>query len=158
MLSSPDSIHVNAIKSAALSRIVAHHSKSIAMRTLQNSSLDANHGITIILSPAKTLDLTLLCDRVFAHQEINAHVVEKLSNEHCNSEACDKTKMEMIVKAMKKRSEAELKSFLKLSPGLAKASHEVSADFIHRYQGIFYMTSLFLFIVIFHKSIGRLLI
>lgn len=135
MLSSPDSIHVNAIKSApSIIASIVHHSKSVAMSTLQNSSLDVNDGITIILSPAKTLDLTLLCDREFAHEEVNADVVEKLSNEHCHSESCDKTKTEMIVKAMKGRSETELKSFLKLSPDLAKASHEVSTDFIRRYQ------------------------
>jgi hypothetical protein len=59
-----------------------YYSPSIAISIIQNSSQATHHGILIILSPTKTLDLTLLSDQVFTHQEINAEAVEKLSDEH----------------------------------------------------------------------------
>jgi hypothetical protein len=95
------------------------------MSAMQNDGIGANHGISMILSPAKTLDLTPLSDRKFDYQDVNADVIGKLSDVHSLS-ACDKTKTDMIVNVMKKKNEGELKSLLKLSPALANASHEVS--------------------------------
>jgi hypothetical protein len=81
-------------------------------------------GIAMILSPAKTLDLTPLSDRKFAADGVNADVIEKLSDEYTLS-LCDASKTDAVGAAMKEKSESELKSLLKLSPALAKSSHEV---------------------------------
>ena len=82
-------------------------------------------GISMILSPAKTLDLTPISERAFADSDLNADVIEKLSNEYALP-LCDEAKTVCVVGAMKKKSEAELKALLKLSPALARSSHEVS--------------------------------
>ena len=79
----------------------------------------------MILSPAKTLDLTPLSERIFAHSDVDENAIETLSKEYALS-LCDEDKTDCVVEAMKKRSESELKTLLKLSPALAKSSYEVS--------------------------------
>ena len=108
-------------KSAVVAiRLLAFNSPSAAMSTVKDV-----HGVSIILSPAKTLDLTPLSDRSYVHTEVNADVIEKLSNDYALN-LCDKSKTNNIIKIMKDKSEGELKSLLKLSPALAKSSHDVS--------------------------------
>ena len=102
---------------AALSRLLAHSSSL--------SSIMTHRGIAMILSPAKTLDLTPPSERTFAHSDVDMDAIEKLSNQYALP-LCDGDKTNMVVEAMKKRSESELKTLLKLSPALAKSSYEVS--------------------------------
>ena len=108
-----------------LSPLFAHQSSRVTM------SLPSN-DIAMILSPAKTLDLTPLSERSFADVTVTPDVIEKLSRDHALS-LCDATKTDVIVKTMKEKSEGELKSLLKLSPALAKTSHEVST-YAHHYH------------------------
>lgn len=84
-----------------------------------------SNGIAMILSPAKTLDLTPLSERSFADSTVKVDDIKKLSREHALT-LCDASKTDVIVKTMKGKSESELTSLLQLSPTLAKSSHEVS--------------------------------
>jgi hypothetical protein len=106
----------------AISRLFASHHPSYVTTM---SSIDADNGILMILSPAKTLDLSPLSERLLVSSDVNADAIEKMSCEY-SLPLCDESKTRMIVQAMKNKSEAELKSLLKLSPTLAKSSHEVS--------------------------------
>lgn len=105
----------------AISRLIAHQT---SLRSSTMTHIQDGAGIAMILSPAKTLDLTPLSDREFAVDGVNADVIEKLSNKYA-SPLCDGNKTDVVVNAMKEKSESELKSLLKLSPALAKSSHEV---------------------------------
>lgn len=67
----------------------------------------------MILSPAKTLDLSPLDD---------ANVCSETT-----SPDCDVVKTKKVVEAMKKRKEGELGKLLGISANLAKTSHGVSS-------------------------------
>lgn len=69
-------------------------------------------GIMMILSPAKTLDLTPLNDDATA--------------ETTTIPDCDVEKTKEIIQAMKKRTQGELGKLLGLSSNLTKTAHEVS--------------------------------
>ena len=98
------------------------------MSTTANSN-----GIAMILSPAKTLDLTPLTERSFTDPAVNADEIDELSTEYA-LQLCDGSKTDCVVKTMKKKSESDLKSLLKLSPALAKSSHEVSSKIFILYD------------------------
>ena len=80
----------------------------------------------MVISPAKTLDLSPLSEReleMVDHETITAISSAK------DTSLCDRDKTNEIVNIMKKKSEAELKSLLSLSPALAKVSHQYWQDF-----------------------------
>ncbi len=99
---------------------------------MSSSTVDshANGCVLMVLSPAKTLDLTPLSDREFSDEDVNADAIIEITNEYSNP-LCDKAKTMLVCDAMKAKSEGELKTLLKLSASLAKTSHEVSICYSH---------------------------
>ncbi len=90
-----------------------------------------NRGITMVISPAKTLDLKKISERR-DEMELDYDTIASLSaaaSAHAKSILCDQGKTRAIVNIMKKKSEAELKTLLSLSPSLAKTAHEYWSNF-----------------------------
>ena len=88
-------------------------------------------GIAMVISPAKTLDLKKLSERS-DEMELDYDAIATLSaaaSAHAESLLCDQDKTCTIVNIMKKKSEAELKTLLSLSPSLAKTAHENWSNF-----------------------------
>ena len=106
----------------AVSRLLSHSTSLRVANIIMSSNV---RGIAMILSPAKTLDLTPISEREFAYSDVNVDIIEKLSNEYALP-LCDDVKTTCVVSAMKNKSEAELKALLKLSPAFARSSREVS--------------------------------
>jgi len=88
-----------------------------------SSTNDANDsvvvGIMMILSPAKTLDVTPL-----AVDDKNDDYIPNSSLWTVPS--CNMDKTRQVVQAMKKRSQSELAKLLSISSNLASKSHEVT--------------------------------
>lgn len=90
-----------------------------------------NRGISMVISPAKTLDLKKLSERR-DEMELDYDTIVTMSaaaSAHTKSLLCDQDKTRAIVNIMKKKSEAELKTLLSLSPSLAKTAHEYWSNF-----------------------------
>ena len=89
-------------------------------------------GITMVISPAKTLDLKKISERS-DEMELDYDTIATLSaaaSAHSTkSMLCDQDKTRTIVNILKKKSEAELKTLLSLSPSLAKTAHEYWSNF-----------------------------
>lgn len=101
-------------------------------------------GVIMVLSPAKTLDLTPIVDRDFI-DEVDAAAILDLASLAASGEAsgqcdplCDRDKTEMICQVMKSKSEGELKKMLNLSPALAKIAHQVSTAHIFYHEVVNY--------------------
>ena len=80
----------------------------------------------MVISPAKTLDLKRLSER--EDMELDHDTIASISSSAATS-LCDKDKTCTIVNIMKKKSNAELKSLLSLSPSLANTAHQYWSDF-----------------------------
>lgn len=80
----------------------------------------------MVISPAKTLDLQPLTERVL--EEVDHGTIAAISSAKYTS-LCDEDKTNTIVQIMKKKSEAELKSLLSLSPSLTKTAYKYWKDF-----------------------------
>jgi len=80
----------------------------------------------MVISPAKTLDLSPLSER--ALEMVDHETIAAISSAKHTS-LCDQEKTNEIVNIMKKKSETELKSLLSLSPALSKVSHQYWQDF-----------------------------
>lgn len=81
----------------------------------------------MVISPAKTLDLKNLKER--DEMEVDYDTIATLSAEASAHTLCDQDKTRTIVNIMKKKSEAELKTLLSISPSLAKTAHEYWSNF-----------------------------
>ena len=82
----------------------------------------------MVISPAKTLDLKKISERS-DEMELDYDAIATMSA-HAKSLLCDQDKTCTIVNIMKKKSEAELKTLLSLSPSLAKTAHEYWSNFL----------------------------
>jgi cytoplasmic iron level regulating protein YaaA (DUF328/UPF0246 family) len=91
---------------------------------MANGGVD--RGIKMVISPAKTLDLSPLSEREL--EMVDHETIAAISSAKHTS-PCDQDKTNEIVKIMKKKSDAELKSLLSLSPALAKVSYQYWQDF-----------------------------
>ena len=87
-----------------------------------------NKGIIMVLSPAKTLDLTELDTREFANSAVNASTISKLSKQY-DTGKCDPAKTTMVWNQMRTKTEGELKKLLKLSDKLARTAKDFWAEF-----------------------------
>ena len=83
----------------------------------------------MVISPAKTLDLKRLSER--EEMELDHDTIASISSvaASAHTSLCDEDKTRTIVNIMKKKSEAELKTLLSLSPSLAKTAHQYWSDF-----------------------------
>ena len=80
----------------------------------------------MVISPAKTLDLSPLSEREL--EMVDHETIAAISSAKHTS-LCNYDKTNEIVDIMKKKSEAELKSLLSLSPALAKVSYQYWQEF-----------------------------
>ena len=90
----------------------------------------------MVLSPAKTMDLTPLHERrdyftvppgkVDDDDALNNILLQIVSLQQTSSNLCNQAKTETIVHTMKLKSKEELKQLLSLSANLATTAHEVS--------------------------------
>ena len=80
----------------------------------------------MVISPAKTLDLSPLHEREL--EMVDQETIAAISSAK-HTCLCNYDKTNEIVTTMKKKSEAELKSLLSLSPALAKVSYQYWQDF-----------------------------
>ena len=85
-----------------------------------NDANDSVVGIMMILSPAKTLDLTPLA----ADIKNDDHIPD---SSLWTVPGCNMDKTRQVVQAMKKRSQSELAKLLSISSNLASKSHEVTS-------------------------------
>ena len=86
-------------------------------------------GIVMVISPAKTLDLKRLSER--EEMELDHDTIASISSSAASVHTylCDEDKTRSIVNIMKKKSEAELKTLLSLSPSLANTAHKYWSEF-----------------------------
>ena len=92
-------------------------------------TMTTKKGIIMVLSPAKTLNLTPLSGRDFLHH-LNEETISQIGDRY-DSEKCDAGKTTWVSNVMKSKSEAELRSLLGLSASLSKVAHKFWNDFSH---------------------------
>ena len=106
--------------------IKAFSFSTTTVTTASTTTMASIPGIVMVISPAKTLDLKRLSER--EGMELDHDTIASISSSAATS-LCDKDKTRTIVNIMKKKSNAELKSLLSLSPSLANTAHQYWSDF-----------------------------
>jgi len=111
-----------------------HPPLSSALSALSGSSIEQTTtmsaaAVRIVMSPAKTVDLTPLPDRDLS---VDSETVRRLASSLCGVASrppCDAGRTSEIVREMKGKSTEQLKSLLKLSPKLAGTAASAWNDF-----------------------------
>ena len=121
-------VHVTSYRllSSILASQQAIKAFSFATTTTTTTMATSNiRGIVMVISPAKTLDLKRLSER--EEMELDHDTIASISSSAAaaaHTSLCDEDKTRTIVNIMKKKSEAELKTLLSLSPSLANTAHQ----------------------------------
>ena len=105
-------------------------SSALSARSGPSMTTMSSAAVRIVLSPAKTVDLTPLPERDLS---VDSESVRRLASSLCgvgSRPPCDAGRTSSIVREMKGKSQEQLKSLLKLSPKLAgtAAAHWNSFD------------------------------